>query len=142
ADVVSLTVYRWGPPEEPEAVRRSIRAAAAGQVDAVVFTAAPGAARWLHFAAEQHALDALREQARQGRLLFAGVGPVTAAPLQHQGLEVLTPQHLQALLLQGCRGDRAPLQQQGLEVLTPQRFRLGALVRSLVQHFAQQQDGG
>src|SRR5690625_1713790 len=80
----------------------------------VVFTAAPGAARWLHFAAEQHALDALREQARQGRLLFAGVGPVTAAPLQ----------------------------QQGLEVLTPQRFRLGALVRSLVQHFAQQQDGG
>ena len=114
ADVVSLTVYRWGPPEEPEAVRRSIRAAAAGQVDAVVFTAAPGAARWLHFAAEQHALDALREQARQGCLLFAGVGPVTAAPLQ----------------------------QQGLEVLTPQRFRLGALVRSLVQHFAQQQDGG
>ena len=112
ADVVSLTVYRWGPPEDPEAVRRSIRAATAGQVDAVVFTAAPGAARWLQFAAEQHALDSLREQTRQGRLLFAGVGPVTAAPLQEQGLEVLTPT----------------------------RFRLGALVRTLVQHFAPEQD--
>ena len=47
AEVVSLTVYRWGPPPDEAVVRRSVAATAAGEVDAVLFTSAPGAAEWL-----------------------------------------------------------------------------------------------
>ncbi|MGB3377087.1 MAG: uroporphyrinogen-III synthase, partial [Microbacterium sp.] len=43
AQVVPLTVYRWGPPPDPELVRRSVLLTAAGGVDAVLFTSAPGA---------------------------------------------------------------------------------------------------
>ncbi|MFP3345538.1 hypothetical protein R0J87_23950, partial [Halomonas sp. SIMBA_159] len=44
--VVSITVYRWGPPPDPQVVRRSVVQAGAGEVDAVLFTSAPGAAEW------------------------------------------------------------------------------------------------
>src|SRR3546814_1828818 len=47
ADVVSLTVYRWGPPPDPAVIRRSVEQTADGEVDAVLFTSAPGAAEWL-----------------------------------------------------------------------------------------------
>lgn len=112
ADVVSLTVYRWGPPADPEAVRGSLRAAACGEVDAVMFTAAPGAARWLEYATEQGVLDDIRRQVQHGRLVIAGVGPVTAGPLESRGLSVMTPE----------------------------RSRLGALVRLVVHHFAEHED--
>ena len=112
ADVVSLTVYRWGPPADPEAVHGSLRAAARGEVDAVVFTAAPGASRWLEYATEEGVLDAIRGQVQQGRLVIAGVGPVTAAPLESQGLTVMTPE----------------------------RSRLGALVRLVVRQVGQHAD--
>ncbi|WP_347345563.1 uroporphyrinogen-III synthase, partial [Microbacterium sp.] len=79
ADVVSLTVYRWGPPADPAAVRRSVVQTGEGEVDAVMFTSAPGAAQWLAEAAEAGALDAVRRRAATGRLLIAAVGPITAA---------------------------------------------------------------
>ena len=47
ARVRSLVVYRWGPPPDPAVVEASVRGVAAGEVDAVVFTSAPGAAAWL-----------------------------------------------------------------------------------------------
>ena len=47
AQVVSLTVYRWGPPPDAAAVSRSVTATAQGEVDAVLFTSAPGAAEWI-----------------------------------------------------------------------------------------------
>src|SRR5690606_3363041 len=47
AEVRNLVVYRWGPPADPQAVVESVRAAAVGEVDAVVFTSAPGAFAWL-----------------------------------------------------------------------------------------------
>ena len=47
ADVLSLTVYRWGPPPDPAVVRRSVRSAAEGEFDAILFTSAPGAEKWL-----------------------------------------------------------------------------------------------
>lgn len=107
ADVVSLTVYRWGPPPDAAAVARSVLAASQGEVDAVLFTSAPGAAEWLAAAGEHEALDALVARVREGRLLMAAVGPITAAPLQ----------------------------QAGLEPLVAERGRLGSLVRAVVTHF-------
>lgn len=82
ADVVSLTVYRWGPPRNPQLVERSVTQAASGEVDAVLFTSAPGAAEWIRAATRLGALEGIRQRAANGRLLLAAVGPITAAPLR------------------------------------------------------------
>ncbi|MFC8681437.1 uroporphyrinogen-III synthase [Microbacterium ureisolvens] len=107
ADVVSLTVYRWGPPPDPAAVSRSVVAAAQGEVDAVLFTSAPGAAEWIAAARGEGVLEAIVDRASEGRLLMAAVGPITAGPLQDAGLQPLIAE----------------------------RGRLGSLVRAVVTHF-------
>lgn len=107
ADVVSLTVYRWGPPVDPASVSRSVTAAAQGEVDAVLFTSAPGAAEWVATAVREGAIDAILASAHTGRLLMAAVGPITAGPLDAAGF---TP-------------------------LIAERGRLGSLVRGVVTYF-------
>jgi uroporphyrinogen-III synthase len=107
ADVVSLTVYRWGPPPDAVAVCRSVAATAQGEVDAVLFTSAPGAAEWLAAAAREGVLDEIVALARSGRVLMAAVGPITAGPL----VDV------------------------GISPLVAERGRLGSLVRAVVTHF-------
>ncbi len=109
AEVASLVVYRWGPPPDPEALRASVEAAAVGEIDAVVFTSAPGAEAWLS-AAEEHGVGRLVvSRFQDGSMVAAAVGPITAKPLEHRGV--------------------MPLQ--------PERGRLGALVRTLVAHYEQ-----
>lgn len=107
AEVTSLVVYRWAPSPDPEAVAAAVRAVAAQEVDAVVFTAAPGAREFLERA---QALGLLDEVVRgfQQHVVAATVGPVTAAPLQEAGI--------------------APL--------VPARFRTGALVRDLTERLS------
>lgn len=107
ADVVSLTVYRWGPPPDAAAVCRSVTTTALGEVDAVLFTSAPGAAEWLAAAAREGVLDDIVRLADAGRVLMAAVGPITAGPLVDVGI---TP-------------------------LIAERGRLGSLVRAVVTHF-------
>jgi len=107
ADVVSLTVYRWGPPADPAVVARSVIAAAQGEVDAVLFTSAPGAAEWLAAAVREGVHDEILRQSASGRVLMAAVGPITAGPLASAGF---TP-------------------------LIAERGRLGSLVRGVVTHF-------
>jgi len=107
AHVQSLVVYRWGPPPDPAALDASVRAAAAGELDTVVFTSAPGCAAWLA-AADAAGVDAaLRGQFEAGALVAAAVGPITARPLLDRGVEPLVPS----------------------------RGRLGALVRTIVDHY-------
>ncbi len=107
AQVRSLVVYRWGPPPDPAALDASVRAAADGEIDVVVFTSAPGAAAWLAVAEDAGVGAALRRRFADGNLLAAAVGPVTAKPLRDAGIEPLIPD----------------------------RGRLGSLVRALVAHF-------
>lgn len=107
AEVLSITVYRWGPPPNPEVVRRSVLQAAGGEADAVLFTSAPGAASWIGVAREEGALDRIRRRADSGRLLLASVGPITAAPLH-------------AAELRTTIADRG---------------RLGSLARTVIAHF-------
>lgn len=107
ADVVSLTVYRWGPPPDPAAVSRSVIATAQGEVDAVIFTSAPGAAEWLDAAAREGVLPEIIRRCETHRVLMASVGPITAAPLTDVGIEPLIAE----------------------------RGRLGSLVRAVVTHF-------
>jgi uroporphyrinogen-III synthase len=107
ATVQDLVVYRWGPPPDPAAVSASARATAAGDVDAVMFTSAPGANAWLTAADEAGVGPALVRRFRGGGAVAAAVGPVTARPLRDRGIEPLVPD----------------------------RGRLGSLVRALVGHF-------
>lgn len=107
AEVVSLTVYRWGPPPDPAVVTRSVAASARGQVDAVLFTSAPGAAEWLAAARREGALADIVRLSDAGALVVAAVGPVTAAPLVEAGIHPLVAE----------------------------RGRLGSLVRAVVTHF-------
>lgn len=89
ADVVSLTVYHGGPPPDPVAVSRSVVAAARGEVDAVLFTSAPGAAEWVAAAEREDALDDIVARSLRGRLLLGAAGPVTAGPLLATGADTL-----------------------------------------------------
>lgn len=109
ADVQSLLVYGWGAPLQPESHLEWIDRAAEGGVDAVLFTSAPGAESWIETARERGALAGVAARAAAGALVIAAVGPVTAAPLERVGLTVRYPD----------------------------RWRLGALVRMLVQDFTE-----
>jgi uroporphyrinogen-III synthase len=111
ADVHSLVVYRWGPAPDPQAVAASVLAAAAGEIDAVVFTSAPGAAAWLAAVDDAEVWTAVRHRFTSGAMVAAAVGPVTARPLLERGIEPIVPD----------------------------RGRLGALVRSLVGHYEEAQ---
>ncbi len=104
ADVIEVPVYRWVAPEDEQPLRRLIEATAAGTVDCVTFTSAPAAVNFLRTA------DALERGAEvraalKGPVLAAAVGSVTAGPL--------------------VRAD--------IPVVSPERFRLGALVKEVVE---------
>lgn len=109
ARVTSLTIYRWGPPPDPEVVAASTRQVARGEVDAVLFTSAPAAREWIVAAERADALEGVASRARDGRVLVAAVGPITAGPLLDAGMVPLVPD----------------------------RGRLGALVRAVVTHYGE-----
>jgi uroporphyrinogen-III synthase len=104
ADVIEVPVYRWVAPEDEQPLRRVIEATVSGALDCVTFTSAPAAVNFLRTANDLGCGAELRA-ALKGRVLCAAVGSVTAAPL--------------------LRAD--------LPVVQPERFRLGALVREVVQ---------
>lgn len=107
ADVESLLVYRWGPPPDLHALADSVEAAANGEIDAVVFTSAPGAEAWLTAVEAHGAAEPILARFDDGTMVAAAVGPVTAGPLERRGVRPLIPE----------------------------RGRLGALVRTLVAHY-------
>lgn len=105
ATVQPLVVYRWGPAADPRAVADGVRRVVDREYDAVVFTSAPGAQAFLDAARDlgvHH--ECVAAMAADGGVTAAAVGPVTAAPLRLVGIEPMVPD----------------------------RFRLGALVRSMV----------
>jgi uroporphyrinogen-III synthase len=104
ADVIEVPVYRWVPPEDEQPLRHLIEATAARTLDCVTFTSAPAAANFLRTAYELGFGETVRA-ALSGPVLCAVVGSVTAAPLQRAGIPTVQPE----------------------------RFRLGALVREVVE---------
>ena len=104
AEVIEVPVYRWEPPADAAPLRRLIELVATVEVDALTFTSAPAAVNFLRTAHELGRGDAVRTALR-GPVLVAAVGPVTAAPLIDDGIPVVQPE----------------------------RFRLGALVREVVE---------
>ncbi|MGW7450637.1 uroporphyrinogen-III synthase [Streptomyces sp. NPDC054787] len=104
ADVVVVPVYRWMAPEDLAPLDRLLDAIVCGAVDAVSFTSAPAAASLLSRAEERGVREAVLDALRGG-VLSACVGPMTALPLQAQGVDTVQPE----------------------------RFRLGPLVQLLCQ---------
>ncbi|ATL28132.1 uroporphyrinogen-III synthase [Streptomyces formicae] len=91
AEVVSVPVYRWLPPEDLAPVDRLLDATVARGVDALTFTSAPAVASLLARADER----GMREEllAALGRdVLAACVGSVTALPLQSLGVDTVQPE--------------------------------------------------
>ena len=113
ADIEPLVVYRWGPPKDPEALARSTHEVAAGEIDVVLFTSAPGACAWLAAADAQGTLDAIVERCASGETIALAVGPVTARPLVAAGLVPVAPD----------------------------RGRLGSMIRALVSHVQSHSQG-
>jgi uroporphyrinogen-III synthase len=111
AEVVEVAVYRWVPPEEDAPLRRLVEAVASRCVDAVAFTSAPASVSFLQ-AAEQAGIHNAVLAALRGPVVAACVGPVTADPLLRAGLT-------------------------DNDIAMPERFRLGALVREIVQQVPQ-----
>lgn len=111
ARVISLVVYRWGPPADPAAVVRGVHLVADEDVDAVIFTSAPGAAGFIDAARREGRLfDVVRACHSSSGVLAAAVGPVTAGPLRGVGIDPLVPD----------------------------RWRMGALVRQLVERLGEE----
>ncbi|MGJ6980486.1 uroporphyrinogen-III synthase [Aestuariimicrobium soli] len=108
ATVVPVLVYGWGPPPDCTAHAAWVEKVAEGRADAVLFTSAPGSRSWLDAVQKAELVTPIRRRASSGELVLAAVGPVTAAPLKEAGLSVSHPE----------------------------RWRLGALVRWLVEHYA------
>jgi uroporphyrinogen-III synthase len=105
ATVITVAPYRWTVPAEPARVVRILEAIAARTLDAVTFTSAP-AAEALLVAAREHGLFDAVVTALRADVVPIAVGPVTAAPLHAAGVEAIHPE----------------------------RYRLGALVRMLVEY--------
>ena len=104
AEVVGVPVYRWMPPEDIGPVDRLLDATVSRGLDALTFTSAPAAASLLSRAEHRGMLPELLA-ALHHDVLPACVGPVTALPLQAQGVDTVSPE----------------------------RFRLGPLVQLLCQ---------
>ena len=104
AHVIEVPVYRWVQPEDEQPLRRLIEATVAGSIDCLTFTSAPAAVNFLQTAEGMDLGDALRT-ALQDSVFCVAVGPVAAAPLVRAGIPVAEPE----------------------------RFRLGALVRVVVE---------
>lgn len=113
ATTQGLVVYRWGPPPDAAALEASVRDAAEAAYDAVTFTSAPGAAAWLTAARAAGVDDEIIRAAKDGSLVLAAVGPVTAEPLVAAGFEPIVPE----------------------------RFRLGGLVRLIITHCGENAEG-
>ncbi|MEU0780186.1 uroporphyrinogen-III synthase [Streptomyces sp. NPDC006173] len=90
-EVVPVPVYRWMPPQDIGPVDRLLDAVLTRGLDAVTFTSAPAAASLLS-RAEDRGLRADVVAALRHDVLPVCVGPVTALPLQAEGVETVQPE--------------------------------------------------
>jgi uroporphyrinogen-III synthase len=91
AEVISVPVYRWAPPEDPGAVRRLLDQTVRRQVHALTFTSAPAITALLAAAQTGGLYDALLDALRAD-VLPVCVGTLCARPLTDLGLPAVHPE--------------------------------------------------
>ncbi|NUP31709.1 MAG: uroporphyrinogen-III synthase [Streptomycetaceae bacterium] len=91
AHVIPVPVYRWGPPEDPAAVRKLVDATVRREIHALTFTSSPAIEAFLdtadHLGRRTELLDALRRD-----VLPICIGPVCARPLLDEGVDTVWPE--------------------------------------------------
>jgi uroporphyrinogen-III synthase len=90
AHVLTVPVYRWELPEDVAPVHRLVAEVIAGGIDCVTFTSAPAVTGLLTVADTLGARDALVAALRD-RVTVVAVGPVTAGPLDAEGIPSSQP---------------------------------------------------
>ncbi|WP_026819944.1 uroporphyrinogen-III synthase [Arthrobacter castelli] len=109
ARVLTVAPYRWFKPEgADDKVPQLIESICAGHLDVVTFTSAP-AVDALWSTSREMDLSGRLTAAFQSTVVSAAVGPVTAQPL----IDV------------------------GVEPIMPERYRMGALIRLVVEHLSE-----
>ncbi|MFI6445073.1 uroporphyrinogen-III synthase [Kitasatospora sp. NPDC050543] len=91
AEVIEVPVYRWAPPEDPDAVRRLVEQTVRREVHALTFTSAPAITAFLD-TAEALGLRAEVLAALRTDVMSVCVGPVCARPLEEYGIPVVQPE--------------------------------------------------
>ncbi|PLC13173.1 uroporphyrinogen III synthetase [Kocuria flava] len=109
ARVDTVSPYRWLSADDGERLPALIREVCARRLDVLTFTAAPAVDALFSTAQELGRLEELVDALRSG-VTAAAVGPVCAGPLREAGIEPVVPE----------------------------RYRLGALVRSVCTHVAEE----
>ncbi len=84
-ELVEVPVYQWALPDDPGPAEALVEAAAAGDLDAVTFTAQPAVHNLFRIAAARR--DALRAAFNDGGVVAACVGPVCASAATEEGVE-------------------------------------------------------
>jgi uroporphyrinogen-III synthase len=84
ARVTRVPVYQWGLPEDTAPLRAAVKAAAANEIDAVLFTTSVQVTHLFQVAAEMGEEVPLRDGLRRG--VIASIGPTTSEELQRHGL--------------------------------------------------------
>ena len=107
ARVTRVPVYRWSLPESTADAERLVRATVDRRLDAITFTAKPAVENFFEIAALVGLLDETLD-ALSGDVVAACVGPVCATAITDAGLPY---------------------------PLVPARYRLGAMVHCLGEHF-------
>ena len=119
AQVTRVPVYRWALPDDPEPLRRAVRAIAAGDADVLMFTNAGQVANVLRVAAEEGIEEALRNALDD--MAVASIGPTCSEALKEQGIAVdVEPPHPKLAALVEEAAARAP------EILRTKRQTHGA----------------
>lgn len=91
-NLTTVSVYRWGMPENVEPLREAVREILAGRVDCLMFTSAQQIQHVLAIADEKGKREEFLSAARES--LIASIGPTTTETLKEMGLNVeLEPEH-------------------------------------------------
>lgn len=92
ARVISVKVYGWDLPENVAPLEENLRAVAAGERDALMFTSAHQVVNVITVAQRLGIAERLREQL--SKVVVCSIGPTTSEMLRHQGWPVdLEPEH-------------------------------------------------
>jgi len=107
ATVVPVPVYRWEPPTDLHALDSLVERVALSSVDAITFTSAPAVASFLMRADAMALKDSVHRALSVDVVPFC-VGPVTARPLDHIGVESVRPERMRLGALARIVGDELP----------------------------------
>jgi uroporphyrinogen-III synthase len=86
AHVISVPVYRWALPDDPEPLRRAARGIADGRIEVLLFTTATQVVHLLEIARQLNIEAAVRRGVAS--MAVASIGPTTSEELREQGIAV------------------------------------------------------